>query len=311
MRKFLQSVVILTFISSSFQLKAQEPSRFPITPTSVWRINYEYYCSGEEFTHQPGDQEYKYFVNGDTLIGGKTYFKLYKTGILYLETPVEIRNKYMGALRDSANRYYFIGENENTEVLLYNFDAKVGESICPDCDGMDYIVGEIDTLENGRQRFFIDVITVHCGSSNTLIEGIGWMAGLLEGNACYAHPGIRGSYLICYSENGNPVFATRASHRCAKDVECSDIFTPVNQYDMSDFNPRITLNNNRVLEISYSNHTVNNLCEIEVLSITGQKLKTSKMTLPGTVDVSTFGKGIYLVRVSNGQKAVTSKVLIR
>ena len=95
MRNFLQSVVILIFIFSCIQIKAQETSRFPVTPTSVWRINYEYFCDGEEFTHQSGDQEYKYFVNGDTLIRGKNYFRLYKTGILYLDNPVEIRNKYI------------------------------------------------------------------------------------------------------------------------------------------------------------------------------------------------------------------------
>lgn len=310
MRKFLQSVFILTFIVNGYQSKAQEASRFPVTPTSVWRINYEYYCSGEEFTHQSGDQEYKYFVNGDTLIGGKTYFKLYKTGILYLDNPVVIRNKYMGALRDSANRFYLVRENENTESLLYNFDAKVGESICPDCGGMDYLVGEIDTLENGRKRFFIDVITVHCGSANMLIEGIGWLGGLLEGNACYAHPGIRGSYLLCYSENGFPEYETELTPRCAKKLECSDVLTPAKLIDLHDFKLQISLIENKMLQIRTSDYSRNGLYQVDIYSLTGQKLKTEKMTMPATVDVSAFGKGIYLLKINNGHKSAASKFLI-
>lgn len=311
MRKLLQSVVILTFMFSGIQLNAQEASRFPITPTSVWRINYEYYCDGEEFAHQSGDQEYKYFVNGDTLIEGRTYFKLYKNGFLYLETPVEIRNKYMGALRDSANRFYYIKENENSESLLYNFDAKAGESICPDCGGMNYIVGETDTLENGRKRFFIDIMTVHCGSANMLIEGIGWLGGLLEGNSCYAHPGIRGSYLLCYSENEMPEYITEMTPRCAKTVECSDVFTPVKQFDFPVFKPRINLVDNKILEISASGSYTNSLCQVSIYSLTGQQLKATKMTLPGTIDVTTLGNGIFIVKTSNGINSATSKMLIR
>lgn len=311
MKNLLTSLIILTYVFNINQLNAQEISRFPINPTSEWRINYEYACSAEEFIHQSGDQEYKYFIKGDTLIGGKTFLKLYKTGILFLETPVEIKDKYIGAIRDSANRYFFVEESKTSESLLYNFDAKVGESICPDCSGMGYIVGEIYTLENGRKKFYIDIITVHCGSANILIEGIGWLGGLLEGNSCYAHPGIRGSYLLCYSENGIPVYESEMSHRCGKIMECNNIFTPVDQINMPAFSPQITLINNRLLEISFSNHTGNTPCQIEVYSLTGQKLRQIKTTLPVTVDFSSFGKGIYLVKVRNGHSAVTSKFLIR
>ena len=310
MRKFLQSVVILTFIFSGFQSKAQEASRFPVTPTSVWRINYEYCKDGESFVHDSGDQEYKYFVNGDTLIGGRTYFKIYKSGILFLDSPVEIRNKYMGALRDSANRFYFVNENENSEHLLYNFDAKVGEPICPDCGEMDYIVGEINKLENGRKRFTIDIMTVHCGSANTLIEGIGWLGGLLEGNSCYAHPGIRGSYLLCYSENGIPEYITDINARGTKTVECTDVFTSVKQIDQHDFKLQISLTDNKTLQIRTSDYSQNSLYQVDIYSLTGQKLKTEKMTMPATVDVSAFGKGIYLLKINNGQKSAASKFLI-
>jgi len=199
MSKHFSISIFFILVLFSTQLVAQQASRFPIQPTSVWRINYEYSCMDENFVHESGDSEYKYFVKGDTLINSKTYFKLYKSGVLYLESPVEFSNKYMGAIRDSADRFFYVEEKSTSERLLYNFAAAIDDPICPDCDGMDYRVSYIDTLNDGRKVFYIDVITVHCGSANRLIEGIGWLGGLLEGNACYSHPGIRGSYLLCYS----------------------------------------------------------------------------------------------------------------
>jgi hypothetical protein len=310
MKQFVPSILILVFILNVYRLNAQEPSRFPILPTSVWRINYEYSCLGEEFTHESGDQEYKYFVNGDTLIAGRTYFKLYKTGILYLDTPVEVRNKYMGAIRDSANRFYFVEEKLPTEHMIYNFDAKVGESLCPECDGIDYIVGDIVTLENGRKKFYIDVMTVHCGSANALVEGIGWLGGLLEGNACYAHPGIRGSYLLCYSENGTPVYETEESPRCGKKLACNNDITSINQSTLPRITPEITLRDNQSLEICFPDGTTG-LYNIEIYSVIGQKMKQLTLEMPGSVDVSSLGSGTFLLKFSDGQIVSTSKFMIR
>lgn len=310
MKQFIQSCIILTFFLNVFQLGAQEASRFPIQKTSVWHINYEYRCEGFEYTHESGDQEYKYFINGDTLIADRTYFKLYKTGILYLEKPIEVKNKYMGAIRESANRVYFVKERTSAEHMIYNFDAKVGEPLCSECDGPDYIVGDIVTLDNGRKKFYIDVITVHCGSANALIEGIGWLGGFLEGNACYAHPGVRGSYLLCYSENGSPVYNTEESPRCGKKMVCDGEITSINQPALTLSVPEITLLNNRSLEICFLDGTTG-LYDIEIYSILGQKLKQLTLEMPGSVDVSSLGSGTFLVKISNGQRGSSSKFMIR
>lgn len=310
MKHFLRSVIIFSFIVKGLSAFSQEPSRFPILPGSVWRINYEYNCSGEEFTHESGDQEYKYFVKGDTLIAGRTYFKLYKTGILYLDTPVEIIGKYMGAIRDSANRFYFVEEKATSERMIYNFDAKVGESICPECGGMEYYVGDIVTQDNGRKKFYIDVITVHCGSANALVEGIGWLGGLLEGNACYAHPGIRGSYLLCYSEDGMPVYETEESPRCGKKMVCNNDITAVNQSALPRTAPELVLRNNRSLEICMSDGAVG-VYNVEIYSVAGQKVKQALIELPGAVDVSSLRKGTFLVKVSDEKSAATAKFVIK
>ncbi|HLN71906.1 MAG TPA: hypothetical protein VK205_01340 [Prolixibacteraceae bacterium] len=198
-------------------------SRFPIKATSVWRVNYEF-PRYEWSTHANGDEEYKYFIGGDTLVGGKQYFKLMKSGVLYLDTPFKVVNKYMGAIRDSENKFYFVAKNSERETLLYDFDVPMGEYI-PDRDGTLRQVSEIEMLDNGRKKYSFDFMTVHCGAANTVIEGIGWLGGLLEGNSCSGHPGVRGAYLVCYAEEGLQVYQSPTAQQY--ELSCSDPFTSV------------------------------------------------------------------------------------
>ncbi|HET6559452.1 MAG TPA: hypothetical protein VFG54_19165, partial [Prolixibacteraceae bacterium] len=181
------TVVLLLALLLTGSLGVGAQSRFPIKSTSVWRINYEF-PRYEWTTHANGDEEYKYFIGGDTIVSGITYFKLMKTGVLFLDTPFKIENKYIGAIRDHENKFYFVEDKSSSETLLYDFDAPVGGSIA-DRDGELRQISEIEVLDNGRKKYLFDFITVHCGSANTVIEGIGWLGGLIEGNSCSGHPG--------------------------------------------------------------------------------------------------------------------------
>ena len=306
---YKQIFTFLFILFFSAQLFAQKTSRFPIQPGSVWRINYEYSCMDVTFVHEKGDEEYKYFINGDTVINTNSYFKLYKSGILYLDSPFEIKNKYIGAIRDSADRFFYVEDKKASERLLYNFAAKVGESICSECGGMEYVVSEIDTLDNGRRKFYFDIITVNCGSANSMIEGIGWLGGLLEGNACYSHPGVRGSYLVCYSEDGVPVYQTEVSRCGGKNVACNTDITSVRQPMLSK-TPEITNLHNGLLEICLS-EGVADLYSIEIFTIQGRKINQQTAELPGIVDTRAIGSGTFLIRISNDQLVYSTKFVIR
>jgi hypothetical protein len=306
---YRQFFIFLFILFFSPQLFARQASRFPIQPGSVWRINFEYSCMDVTFVHEKGDEEYKYFINGDTLIDKRSYFKLYKSGILYLDSPFEIKNKYIGAIRDSADRFFFVEDKKASEKLLYNFAAKVGESICSECGGMEYVVSEIDTLENGRKKFYFDIITVNCGSANSMIEGIGWLGGLLEGNACYSHPGVRGSYLVCYSEDGIPVYQTEISRCGEKNVACNTDITSVKQTKLSK-TPEITNLPGGLLEICLSEGGAD-LYLIEIFTIQGRKINQQTAELPGIIDVRAIGSGTFLIRISHDQLVYTTKFVIR
>jgi len=296
--------ILLIALSVSW---AQQSNRFPIKPGSVWRINYEYSCSNYFFSHENGDEEYKYFIDGDTMVGVRTYFKLYKTGILFLDEPFRIEHKYMGAIRDSADRFFYIAEEENTENLLYDFSVNVGDSIQVDGSSMKYPVDEIDILENGRKRYFLYLVSVHCGSANTIIEGIGWLGGLLEGNSCSGHPGVRGSYLVCYSEDEQPVYVTDHM-RCGEPVVCSNIFTGAGELKKP-LQPEVFLMPGGMLKVRLPRHS-REAVEIRIFDATGAVKITKQGDPVEPVDIRNLESGIYLMRLSSGNDTYATKFVI-
>lgn len=292
-------IVVSTSCLLSGQLFAQTPSRFPVKPGSVWRINYEYSFSQE---HTPGDEVYKYFVNGDSLIGSRSYFKLYKSGILYLETPLQIKNKYIGALRDSASKYYFVPAKAEEEILLYDFDRKVGEAMDDGHFGA-YTIDNIDTLPDGRRRFQFGIITVHCGSANTVVEGIGWLGGLLEGNSCYAHPGIRGSYAVCYTDSDGGYYLSELA--IANNIlECNDIPSGAKEQVNDDFYWK---RDGHILqmEIPFSDR----LKQLDLYDICGRKIDQLEPGSSNSIryNTSSLKPGIYILRGQGQNRLYTIK----
>lgn len=306
MKMKLNMMLWLALIASL--VNGQQTSRFPIKSTSVWRINYEYYCDGPPYSHQNGDEEYKYYIDGDTLVGTRLYFKIFKTGVLYLDSPFLISHKYMGAIRDSADKVFYIAKDENSEELLYDFSLTVGDSIWVKENRMKYKIEIADTLENGRKKFILYIISVQCGSADTYIEGIGWLGGLLEGNSCSGHPGVRGSYLVCYSEDNQIIYKTERT-RCEEELDCN-IPTTGNNELFRQWNPEIVLLSDGYLQIITNNGSTNKL-EIEIVDMLG-KLKIHKFIEPSeTIDINGMDKGVYIVQLKNGQKMTTSRFVNR
>lgn len=294
-------LLLISFVSGILVLRAQ--SRFPIKGTSVWRINYEY-PRYEWTTHANGDEEYQYFIAGDTIIAQQSYFKLMKTGILFLETPFIIENKYIGAIRDSENKFYFVEKDSETEIVLYNFDATVGGAIDGNDNGF-YKVSEIETLSDGRKKYMFDFITVHCGSANTVIEGIGWLGGLLEGNSCSGHPGVRGSYLVCYSEDG--VKKYESPQALMYELPCAGPITSVTPIQQQDL--KFSLNNS-TLRIYSSNHSAK-IELVEIYNISGTKVMERKINSlqEYTTDIGFLENGMHLMKISGDRQLAVFKFI--
>ena len=200
---------------------SSNPSRFPITPTSAWRIDFNH-----SFDSINGNEVFKYHIDGDTTINNLKYFKLYKTGVAYYDKPLYIYKLYIGAIRDADNKFFFVDKKKTSEVLLYDFNLKAGDTIHTAIANNETIFS-INTLLDGRKVFHLSFSLI-C-SQRYIIEGIGNDGGLLEDQPC-VHVGMEAYFLVCYSENGNLIYHGSYSGK--------------NNCDIVDINPsRFQLNN--------------------------------------------------------------------
>jgi hypothetical protein len=287
-------IISLTITSSITNIFGQ--SRFPIKPTSEWRINYEFWGTVDPEDHVNGDEEYKYFVNGDTLIHSKSYFKLYKSGMMYLDSPFKYENKYVGAIRDTINKILFIPSKKTQIDTLYDFDLKLSEFF------QQIQVYKIDTLDDGRKYFLMDVMNVHCGSQNAIVEGIGWLGGLLEGNSCSGHPGVRGSHLLCYSEDGKSVY-TNTVAMDAKET-CNNPAVNINHSDQRNIIFYISKQN---LNISFCGN-MSTEKRIVIYNIIGNVYYNSNCyNLELDIDISCYATGTYFIKVIEANKMTIKK----
>lgn len=190
----------LSIISAS---ASQPTSKFPIDSTSMWKIDHIRNGVSDEVKHISGDEIYSYFINGDTLIGEHTYYKVFKTGVSYLDEPFYYENVYAGALRDDDNKFFFVEKKKSEEVLLYDFTSKVGDTIQVPYKGAfeEKVVSSVDTLPDGRKMIHFNPKDgiIGCGDQY-IIEGIGGSGGLLEGPVCN-HFWTYDNHLVCFTQN--------------------------------------------------------------------------------------------------------------
>jgi hypothetical protein len=123
--------------------------------------------------------EYRYFqLNGDTLINDSIYKKIYGDNYFGEEW---LDDGYLGAIREQSKVIYFIPDTSSTEVVLYNFNLNVGDTIIHPFGGAScyddiVYVYEIDSVlisNNYHKRISFE-------DGPDWIEGIGSGAYLLN-----------------------------------------------------------------------------------------------------------------------------------
>jgi hypothetical protein len=143
-------------------------------------------------------------------------------------------------------------------------------------------------------------ITVHCGSANTVIEGIGWLGGLLEGNSCSGHPGVRGAYLVCYSEDGIKQFESQQA--IMYNLPCADPSTSASTILKQDW--RFSQDQHTV---KVSSPTQSGIIEYAAIyNALGEKVMEKKVQSlhEYSTDIEFLESGFYVLRIlCNGQPA--------
>jgi hypothetical protein len=204
MKSLLSFLIMLLFFIPSF---AQNRAKL-VTEGNRWN-EYEYITGDTTY------QVHRYEIKGDTVIGETIYLKVFRNGI------------YDAALRENADTVFiFYGYNDiHEEKVLYNFNWKIGDSICHDLVYEDFIfcdkkIEEFDSilLEDGLyyniQRVF---------DAYMYINGIGMTHRLIHNLLPY--PCCASTALICFWSGVQLIYFDRYFDSC-EGGHTSAIITP-------------------------------------------------------------------------------------
>jgi len=159
-------ILIVSLVLISNCLTAQNY----LTENTVWK----------EFAFTLGGIEHStYYIEGDTLIDGITYYKtraeLLIYGVPYSYNP--------SPLREESGVFYYYRSGEDR--ILHDFNLSVGDNVVSENSYDSIRVVHIDTIYMGdmpRKRFFLNNYDEqdYYSRSLYLIEGIGYSSGIFR-----------------------------------------------------------------------------------------------------------------------------------
>ena len=161
-----------------------------------------------------------YQLEEDTTINDLTYQRL--TGRFSLST-MPSNKEYVAALRFAENKKVFV-HYDNTEYLLYDFGAQVGDTLeifggidhYMDFKTLTHVITEIDSLDDGRLQIYSNAIIQESEGYETpferlypkiWIEGVGSKDGIVQ-NSATNRIGIGPCVLLCAYHNDDCIYTT-------------------------------------------------------------------------------------------------------
>ena len=155
-----------------------------------------------------------YQLIGDTIINEMEYKKL--TTHYSMASPLS--REYVAALRFSENKKVFI-HYDDTEYLLYDFGAQVGDTLeifggidyYKDFKTLPHVITEIDTLDDGKLQMQLMVNLQDDWHERSIpitwIEGVGSKDGVVQ-NVATLKIGLVGIELLCAYHNDECIYTT-------------------------------------------------------------------------------------------------------
>lgn len=294
----MRTFTILTLLILTLRISAQVPDFFSNNPE--WRQSTG--CGAG--TSCVEEEEYVYYLNGDSTIGDFTYKKVFKHGILeqkwYNSPPIPTScdsswtfNHFHALVRQEEARIY-IKQWDFPEALLYDFELAVGDTLPITWNQWyeDIVVLSIDSLLVGNHYRKVFNLTVQ--SSPQLIEGIGHAGGFIEPFP----PTLEcGHFLICYAVNDTTYYP--------------------NYGDPCDLNigvpPQVKTNKiktypnptTKTVTVEFGNPGVIN--NVYAFNIEGQKrVLTFEQENQASIkiDVSELRKGLYIIQLNDNEGVI-------
>ena len=297
--------MIVAAVLFSASVKAQITNPY-LDSTSTW---YEIFGGANGITIY---KDYnKYFFDGDTVISGNNYYKLYWNQIdsiwdAFTQNFMTVNyynHVYQGGLReDSLKRFYLMYQSQTVESLLFDFNLSVGDSL-PDmtsnygCNNPPGTVANIDTVYLGSQA--LKQFHFPPGIFNkTLYEGIGSSGGLIwSGSLCQAIE--VGGCLIAYKKGIDSLY-----------INCGLGTTGILGTSKKEYINIFPNPTSEHFTITFSDFINKGL--VEIYNIFGEKViqEIIDSTNKKVINLKNTSTGIYFIKVFNGDKSYCKKLVV-
>jgi hypothetical protein len=305
---------------------AQTYHPFPDS-SAIWRIEY---CYLPTPISSPYCFRYSNFINGDTIINGNTYSKIYSSDVLASDT---LNALYVGAVREDTNKRVYLfadsiaiyninNQNQNglcsdeilnKDVLLYDYGVTVGDTVFYQyVDSSRIYISSIDSVLVQSQylkRYNYNFITP--GGSNCpwyinglnngyyYLEKIGHHSGIFEPYLYYANDDWNN--LLCFEDTE---IAYPDSLACYNAVGINDATIKENLISVYP-NP-----NNGIFELTID--TPFQQANLTIFDVTGKVIIQQKITQNNTqLNLLSNPKGMYFYQLLVDGKQVTGKLIVQ
>ncbi len=252
-------------------------------------------------------------VVDDTVVDGLTYMKLLRK--LSSETTYwqgSLDYELYGLMREDVGKVFYKPINQETEFLLYDFCMNVNDTAvmyyCQNTNNEITVRVDSITTEHiagaDRRIFHIsckDLYSPDWMQTNTWVEGIGDMSGLLY--SC--HPvnagGITMRRLLCYHEDDNLLFMDEEFNSCVVDNNFDYVEEMEKEIDLAYFD---CLSN--TLYITQNDIITLN---ITIYDIYGRVVFSNKNHSDNTLDLSFLSKGFYSISIESNNNIHSIKIV--
>lgn len=156
-----------------------------------------------------------YFIFGDTLINGHFYKKIYQSEDSF---PNSGNAVYKAAVRDTNQQWYFVFNDSNVELLMYDFNLAPGDTVVINNNQWSQSELRVNAIDSvflaGQYRKRMKMSFTYDLSGHSYenwIDGIGSTLGLLDAGLSIV---CEGKELSCFHENELLIYTSRPDSNC-------------------------------------------------------------------------------------------------
>lgn len=301
----MKTIILLSILLLPTILFGQVINHFNNIDTK-WNVAKTYPATNQQNPNFVATTTTVYGFQGDTLINGEQWFKLYSTSDSLFQSNLS----YRGLLREENNKVFYL-DTLNQLDTLYDFSLNVGDSVLFDLFGIypEWLqVINVDSIQiNGdyyrRLKFAEPTIQAFDELNEIWIEGIGSIHGPLFPNfpVKFSQEIPDSMFVTCTFSNNQQVWEHQSYPSCYVNIVLSVAELKLLDFKIypNPFSDRIQIENIDLQQY-----------ELTVLNSLGQTIK--RMQVNGDnqiIDLTELQVGIYFLRIENKLNARTMKII--